>query len=220
LKDGRLDRGDPKFALIQEDIDLVAMELGKLRDAGVPVLWRPLHEASNLANWPGWVWGGANRDSYKALWAYMYDYFTNEKGLDNLIWVWNGQNGNWYPDPDTVDIAGYDCYDNNRDIFGYKPNYANSWHTYYSMIKTWAPGKPAALTENGAIPDPNALISMGTAWLWFMTWDDHGAMSGMTDKANHWTGEWHNTNAHKKRVYRHPYVITLDKLPPLSRPVK
>lgn len=213
FKDGKLDREAPQFALIQEDLDLTAAELAKLRDAGVPVLWRPLHEASG-----GWFWWGADKDSYKALWAYMYDYFTHEKGLDNLIWVWNGQNGNWYPDPDTVDVAGYDAYESSRESSNYVPNYANGWHYYYTQVKTWAPGKIVALTENGAIPDPDALSANETWWSWFMTWDDHGSIPGKSSKNNHWTGEWHNTNAHKKRVYRHSLVITLDKLPPFSRP--
>lgn len=217
FQDGALDREDPKFALIQEDLDLVAAELAKLRDAGVPVLWRPLHEASNPAGQPGWFWWGANRDSYKALWVYMHDYFTNEKGLDNLIWVWNAQNGNWYPKEGTVDIAGIDAYDGNRNNFGYKPNYINGWHTQYVLVKAWAPGKIAALTENGAIPDPDTLVLGNTHWSYFMTWDDHSQNPGITGKDNYWTGEWHNTKAHKRRVYRHDYVITLDELPSLSR---
>ena len=217
FRDGQWDRDAPEFAMIQEDLDLVAAELERLRDAGVPVLWRPLHEASNLSGQRGWFWWGADRDSYKALWAYMYDYFTHEKGLDNLIWVWNGQNGNWYPDPETVDIAGYDAYDSNRENFGYKPQYANTWHYIYTQVQTWAPGKIAALTENGAIPDPDAMIASGTHWSWFMTWDDHSAVAGVTDKNNYWTGEWHNTKAHKQHVYRHSYVITLDELPAFSR---
>ena len=218
FKDGELDKQDPRFALIREDLDLVAAELKKLKDAGVPVLWRPLHEASNSSGYPGWFWWGADRDSYLALWAYMYDYYTNEKNLDNLIWIWNGQNGDWYPDPDTVDIASYDAYDNDRDKSGYKPNYNNTWHNLYVLTRTWAPGKLIALSENGAIPDPDFLIANNTNWSFFMTWDDHGAFEGRTDKSNHWTGEWHNTNAHKQKVYRHPYVITLDKLPALSAP--
>ena len=220
FRDGQWDKETSEFALIQEDLELVAAELAKLRDAGVPVLWRPLHEASNSFGRPGWFWWGMDRDSYKALWAYMYDYFTHEKGLDNLIWVWNGQNGDWYPDRDTVDIAGYDAYDSARENFGYKPVYLNTWHNLYVLVKTWAPGKLVALTENGAIPDPDALITNGTNWSWFMTWDDHGAVAGATAKDNHWTGEWHNTNAHKLHVYRHPYVITLDELPSFSRPAK
>ena len=35
-------------------------------------------------------------------------------------------------------------------------------------------------------------------------------ISGQMDTA------WSDTNAHKQKVYRHPYVITLDKLPVLS----
>jgi len=217
FKNGKLDRNDPRFTLIQEDLEMVAGELKKLRDAGVPILWRPLHEASNIQRQPGWFWWGADSDSYKALWEYMYDYFTNTMGLDNLIWVWNGQNGAWYPNPDTVDIAGYDAYDGNREVPGYEPNYENGWHILYENVKTWAPGKITALTENGAIPDPDVLIEEGTQWVYFMTWCDSTVTDGTTDKRNHWTGEWHNTNAHKRHVYRHSYVITLDELPPLSR---
>ncbi|MDR0301980.1 MAG: glycoside hydrolase family 26 protein [Treponema sp.] len=211
-KDGKLDRTDPRFTLIQDDLDLVAAELAKLRDAGVPVLWRPLHEAAG-----GWFWWGANAIPYIALWEYMHDYFTNEKGLDNLIWVWNGQNGNWYPNPDTVDIASYDAYESNRERPGYEPNYANDWHHLYTQLKTWAPGKLAALSENGAIPDPAVIFEGETYWSWFMTWDDHSTAAGVTSKNNHWTGEYHNTNAHKKYVYRHSRVVTLDKLPQFSK---
>ncbi|MDR0289688.1 MAG: glycoside hydrolase family 26 protein, partial [Treponema sp.] len=182
MKDGGLDKESPNFALIQEDLDIVAAELAKLRDEGVPVLWRPLHEAAG-----GWFWWGSNRESYLALWAYMHDYFTNEKGLDNLIWVWNGQNGSWYPDPDTVDIAGYDAYESNRDNPGYMPNYYNDWRNYYVQVRAWAPGKLIALTENGAIPDPDTLFVNDTQWLYFMTWDDHGSAPGITMKNNHWT---------------------------------
>ncbi|MDR0375784.1 MAG: glycoside hydrolase family 26 protein [Treponema sp.] len=211
FKDGRLDREDPKFSLIQEDLDLVAAEFAALRDAGVPLLWRPLHEASG-----GWFWWGANRDAYLALWAYMYDYFTNDKGLDNLIWVWNGQKGDWYPDSDTVDVAGYDAYDDNRNKAGYIPNYNEAWRTRYIVVKAWAPDKILALTENGAMPDPDALIFNNAKWSYFMTWNDHGVASGVSHKDNYWTGEWHNSDAHKKHVYNHAFVITLDELPVLS----
>jgi mannan endo-1,4-beta-mannosidase len=216
FKDGQLDKTDPRWELIKEDLELVADELTKLRDAGVPVLWRPLHEASNFAGRPGWFWWGLSRTLYIALWNYMYEYFTYERNLDNLIWVWNGQNAFWVPDPSTFDIAGYDAYDENRDRHGTEPDYNNTFHELFTHVSSWASGKLIALTENGAIPDPDALIANGTHWLYFMTWDDHSYDEGITDRNNHWTGEWHNTNAHKLKVYHHPYVITLDRLPVLS----
>ena len=39
--------------LLRQDIENVAAELLKMKEAGVPVLWRPLHEASD-----GWFWWG------------------------------------------------------------------------------------------------------------------------------------------------------------------
>jgi mannan endo-1,4-beta-mannosidase len=215
-KNGQLDQTDPKWALIKEDLDLVVAELKILQAEGIPVLWRPLHEASNADGWNGWFWWGAERASYKALWAYIYDYFTAIKGLDNLIWVWNGQNGAWYPDPNTVDIAGYDAYDDRRDDSSAQAQNYSAWKDLYTQTASWAPGKIVALSENGAIPDPDALESESAEWAYFMTWDDHGPTAGVTDKDNYWTGEWHNTNAHKTKVYNHDYVITLDELPVLS----
>ena len=50
-----------------------------------------------------------------------------------------------------------------------------------------------------------------------MTWNDrYGSFQGETHKDNFWTGEFHNTQAHKEKVYNHQAVITLDKLPNLT----
>jgi len=55
-------------------------------------------------------------------------------------------------------------------------------------------------------------------WSWFMTWNDRsGSTQGETHKDNFWTGEWHNTQAHKNHVYKHKLVITLDELPDLTK---
>src|SRR5690606_6154218 len=43
---GALDTTSPAYAQINAGIDLIAAELKKMADAEVPVLWRPLHEAS------------------------------------------------------------------------------------------------------------------------------------------------------------------------------
>jgi mannan endo-1,4-beta-mannosidase len=81
------------------------------------------------------------------------------------------------------------------------------------------PGKDrmVALTENGAIPDPDKCLEDNAMWSWFMTWNDgYGSAQGQTHENNFWTGEYHNTEAHKKKVYHHDLVITLDELPDLS----
>ena len=89
------------------DIDAIAVELTKLRDAHVPVLWRPLHEAEG-----GWFWWGAQGPkNYVRLYRLLYDRLTKVHKLDNLIWVYtSGGKPEWYPGDDVVDIIGADAY--------------------------------------------------------------------------------------------------------------
>lgn len=55
--------------LIDRDIKEIAKQLKRLEKAGVPVIWRPLHEGSG-----GWFWWGAKgSDAYKKLWKYLYN---------------------------------------------------------------------------------------------------------------------------------------------------
>ncbi|MDR2743043.1 MAG: glycoside hydrolase family 26 protein [Treponema sp.] len=206
-RNGALDTSSEEFTLIKNDLDKVAVQLQKLEDRDIPVLWRPLHEASG-----GWFWWGASGpEAYKALWRYIYDYLANTKGLDNLIWVWNGQDAAWFPGGDTVDIAGYDVYPGPK-------NYGSQSDKFGETL-LMVPGKDriVALTENGAIPDPDRCLEDNAMWSWFMTWNDNsGSTQGQTNENNFWTGEYHNTGAHKNKVYHHDLVITLDELPDIS----
>ena len=68
--------------MFTEDLKNAAAYLKLLRDADIPVLWRPFHEAAG-----GWFWWGKDAASFKSLWIAMFNYFKTE-GLDNLIWVW------------------------------------------------------------------------------------------------------------------------------------
>jgi mannan endo-1,4-beta-mannosidase len=204
-KDGELDRESDNFRTIVQDLDKVAARLKILHDRDIPVLWRPLHEASG-----GWFWWGASgAEQYKALWEFMHEYLTNVKQLNNLIWVWNADNAAWLPNPDTVDIVG-------RDL--YSSSYASQKQEFDKAVAMVPSGKRIiALTENGRIPDPDECIKDGAMWSWFMTWNDrHNSYDGESHKDNFWTGESNNSQAHKVKVYNHPRVITLDKLPDLS----
>lgn len=204
-KDGKLDKTSAAWKTIMADLDMVAAELQKLEDEDIPVLWRPLHEASD-----GWFWWGASgARPYKALWEFMHDYLTNDKGLSNLLWVWNGQSAEWFPNPSTVEIVGTDIYPNQGD-------YSAQSDKFYET-RDMVPDRNCivALTENGEIPDPELLSAYQVKWSWFMTWNDKEVEGTNVD--NFWSGEYHNTAAHKQKVYNHPYVLTLDELPDLTR---
>ena len=104
------DTSSAAYTALISDIDAIAAELQKLEDAGIVVLWRPLHEPDK-----GFWWGESGSSSYIALWNLMYDRLVNVKGLENLIWVWSaGEGGNcasYYPGSSSVDIVGVDVYD-------------------------------------------------------------------------------------------------------------
>lgn len=214
VANGELDAASPAFAQINAGIDLIAVELKKLNDAGVSVLWRPLHEASGN-NGDGWFWWGRMRTdgvpqsfAQILLWQHMYDRLTNQHGLHNLLWVWNGQNAAWYPGDEFVDIVSHDIYDSSDN-----KTYKSQLATYTQARKYPAENKMVALSENSYIPDPDKIATDGAWWLWFMVWNDGDTAAGVTSFGNFWTGEHYNTNAHKTKVYNHSNVITLDELP-------
>lgn len=183
------------YALVR-DIDAISVQLSNLQEQNVTVLWRPLHEASG-----GWFWWGAKgAEPYKWLWRLMYKRQTIYHKLNNLIWVWNGQDAKWYPGNDVVDIAGIDIYAAEHDYSAQTD----------MLIKTseMAPDKPVALTENGVVPDPELLERDNTHWLWFTTWCREFVVDG--------NGNYIETYTDKemiKKVYSSDTIITLDELP-------
>ncbi|MGO4271929.1 glycosyl hydrolase [Paenibacillus sp. TAF58] len=106
--------GTPQYTQLLADLDKAAVYLGKLRDAGVPVLWRPYHEMNG-----NWFWWG-KKSNFPALWNIMYDRFVNVHKLNNLLWVWspNAPNASsdsytaTYPGENKVDVLAVDIYDN------------------------------------------------------------------------------------------------------------
>ncbi len=132
------------------DLDRVAKGLAQLRDDHVVVLWRPLHEMNG-----GWFWWCPNQDGqwpdpddFVAVWRDMFEYFTHEKGLDNLIWVYSAavqksrQEASavkYYPGDDYVDVVGLDWYIDGIDEL-------NRFDSYRQLV---ALNKPLGLTEFG-----------------------------------------------------------------------
>jgi mannan endo-1,4-beta-mannosidase len=146
-----------------DQVDVVAGYLRQLRDAHVPVLYRPYHEMNG-----GWFWWGGRpgKDGSAALYRMLYDRFVNVHHLDNLVWVWNvnAPNPGWpplaeyYPGNDEVDVASMDIYGEFKQGF------------YDSMIQL-AGDKPIALAEVGKLPSPEVLAKQ-PRWTYFMVWSE------------------------------------------------
>ena len=82
------DASSSEYQLMMNDIDRVADIMLTLKAKGIAVLWRPLHEAGGM-----WFWWGRDAEACNELWRTMYRRFQ-EKGVDNLVWVWT-QSSSW-----------------------------------------------------------------------------------------------------------------------------
>ncbi|MBP7793333.1 MAG: beta-mannanase [Candidatus Goldbacteria bacterium] len=182
-----------EYQMIIRDMDAIAAQLKRLRDAGVPVLWRPLHEAEG-----GWFWWGAKgANACKQLYYLMFDRFTNYHNLNNLIWVWTSTTSSnasaWYPGNNYVDVVGADIYLSGGD-------YSPSTSTFYGLFGLTGNQKLVAMTENGTIPDADAMVSQNAHWTYFMTWNGFE-----NDSAQ-------NSLSHVQSVFNHSYITTRDEL--------
>lgn len=147
----------------QRQVDVIAELLAQLRDAQIPMLWRPYHEMNGAWFW----WGGRpGPDGYTALCRQLYHRLVDVHRLDNLIWVWNANAprddaadyAGFYPGHDVVDILAADVYEN---------DYAQSHHDDLLRL---GENRPIALGEVGRLPTPQILAAQ-PEWAWLMTWN-------------------------------------------------
>ncbi|WP_049962859.1 glycosyl hydrolase [Ruminococcus sp. HUN007] len=181
--------------LLIHDIDNVSAQLARLKDKHIPVLWRPLHEASGDWFW----WGSAGADSYKWLWNLLYRRQTEYHRLDNLIWIWSAQGTDYFVGNAAFDIASVDLYSDNTDN--------TSYYKQYQWIYSLTGGqKLIALSECGTLPDMELTFRDRAVWSFFGLWygdyllDKNGDLS-----------EKYNTREDLVKMYNSNRTITLDK---------
>ncbi len=150
-----------------KQLEVVAAHLARLRDAHIPILWRPYHEGNG--DWFWWGFRPGPRGT-AALHRLMFEVFTKQYGLNNLLWVWNANKMNddhqntgpyrdYYPGHPTVDILA-------TDIYG-----GDYQDRHYDELLQVAEGRPVALGEIGAVPQPG-LLERQPQWAWYMIWPD------------------------------------------------
>jgi len=191
-------------AAYRAELMSVGLALKELQEQGVMVLWRPFHEMNGF-----WFWWGANDQAdptnaaaFRLLWKDMYDTFTKDLGLHNLIWIY-GANAysKWvapvealYPGDAYVDIVG-------TDIYTKAPEFKD-----YPVLKTFK--KPIVVCEIGPSEESYGRYDeldivrtyRGKA-AWFLQWSSWtNAKVAIKDNLNF------------KEMMHSPGVITLDKL--------
>ncbi len=188
----------------RNELMTVGLALQELHEAGIVILWRPFHEMNG-----SWFWWGPdelksprNNKEFRMLWKDMYDTFTADMGLDNLIWIyspiaasnWSAALDAFYPGNEMVDVNGV-------DIYSPKPEFKD-----YDLIKSL--GKPVVVGEIGPVKETygnfNALETLkqlrGKA-AWFLQWSSWpNAKVAIVD----------NPNA--REMMRHPSAVTLEDI--------
>jgi mannan endo-1,4-beta-mannosidase len=191
-------------------VDVIAGALKELQDSGVVVLFRPMQEMNN-----NWFWHGSwltpdpgNPEPYKIHWRNLYNYFTEVKGLNNLLWVYSpNQHHNpsytkpadyHYPGHEYVDIVAPTAYSENLDL----PD--------YDLLKNL--GKPMGIAEygknfklaDGTVDNREYIEKIRTTYpeiKYFVVW-------------HNWTGVKMaiNSNRFAKELMYDPWIVTLEEV--------
>ncbi|MBI4909995.1 MAG: hypothetical protein HY820_40625 [Acidobacteria bacterium] len=155
----------------QTQLDRAGAALRRFYNAGVPVLFRPLHEQNGT-----FFWWGHNGSSGKALqerqaawiamWTHMVRELNTRQGLTNLLFVFGTNQVNYegvaapltyYPGGAYADLVSIDAYENELNLAGNDRGYQH----YSSLVGT---GKPFGLSEFGQAFDESGTGPNAAAW--------------------------------------------------------
>jgi mannan endo-1,4-beta-mannosidase len=182
-----------------EELALLGDGLADLKAQGVVVLWRPFHEMNG-----GWFWWGAKEPAqFIAVWRQMFEYLTQTRGLDNLLWVYapnhGGKTAAYYAGDNYVDIVGVDAYTDFVD-----------------------PAHIKGVAEVAALPKPFGFSEFGPHGPQHPPgdYDYRRFIGGLTNhfaKARYfkaWNGKWGlETNQFTRDLLADPAIINRDGLP-------
>ncbi len=182
-----LTEGTKEREAFYRDLDVIADEIERFKDAGIPILWRPFHESDGTWFW----WGAKGPEVARDLYRLMFDHYVKNRHLDNLLWVWNCRLAEGYPGDEYVDVISVDIYLEKYVESDYRDEYDD-------LILSTTKNKVAALAEVGFIPDINVLSVSKVPWTYYMCWSKEFCI-----------GEQYNSKAKLKEMYDSDYSIKL-----------
>lgn len=192
----------------KRELNVDAAFLRALQNNDIPILWRPFHEMNG-----NWFWWCIRQESnylimekcFHELWKYVYEYYEDELGLKNLIWVYSPNNDTGslvdveycYPGDKYVDMTGLDWYTSGNFEIG------SSEGAYLRMMDY---EMPVALTEYGSHGKLDSV----------QTWEDLQKMYKKGMKITYiltWTSDNSFTNCGKlDELMAKPDILSLDEV--------
>ncbi|WP_319501948.1 glycosyl hydrolase [uncultured Draconibacterium sp.] len=151
--------GTTECEAFYKELDRIADHLEKLNNAGVPVLWNPFSDNNSSRFW----WSTQSQEQLYKIWQTMFNYFTDDRQLNNLIWIQSFREvmntgrfaGNKYVD--MIRISSDD----------YTMALADNLFTNYPE-KTNESATPIILISSTKIPPTEKLSMNGTLWCWWI----------------------------------------------------
>lgn len=179
-------------------LDRLAVFFNSLKDdegKAIPVVFRPYHE--NTGDWFWWCAEQCTPDEYKQLWIMTFDYLTNIKNVNNLIYAYSPASLKdelyfleRYPGDEYVDVIGFDTYVHGNDAKALE-EYTISMQKSLDVVTKYAQAhnKVAVIGETGmeGIPETTyfteTVYPMVTVYdiAWVLFWRN----SWEGDKPNH-----------------------------------
>ncbi len=209
--------GTEEYAQFHKDLGTVADYLEKVADARLPVLWWAIAETDG-----GWFWWTDTEtpENTAALYRQMFDYLVNERGIHNLIWIYEAahishrpnrpkdatieEEAAWrrrfYPGDAYVDVAGIATFGNARQYtWGWGNCWSDSYPSARELLQAIAPGPAAngllAITQSApSLINPELARRNGPEWVWNLAW-------------------FNGATAWDQHTWNHDHFITLDELP-------
>ena len=215
--------GTKEYYFFREAMRLLAEQIQKLQDAGVPLIFRPLHEAEGNADPTGegkgsWFWWSKEgTEVYHQLWKLLYTTLTEEYGLHNIIWeqnlyAWSEASANWYTGDEWVDIVGFDKYNTTYNRHDGKssgvPNEDAESKIFWSLVDYVDNKKMVSMPENDSVPSLENMEIEQADWLYFCTWYD-----GESGAPQFISGAEYQNPETLKKLFNSDFCITLDELP-------
>ena len=147
--------GTTENANFLEELAIDAAFIRKLKDNGISVIFRSMHESNQ-----GYFWWCVNPEQgitaamYSNLYRYVHDYFTVTCGLDNIIWQFNVDRAGYdaetvaamYPGDNYVDTVSLDWYLSAGST-------AAELYNAYTSLMSISGNKPFAIAEFGGYGD-------------------------------------------------------------------
>jgi Glycosyl hydrolase family 26 len=196
--------GTPENAALDARLDYVAVQIGAMQAANVPIILAIYHETQPN----GWFWWAqtASGSAFVDLWTYTFDYLTKTKGLTNILWLMpfsGSPNLAFYPGKPFVDIGGPDEYSKptNLATFNASGNFGPAANIFGNTM-------PIALHETGSAVQPDTLFPTAAPWVLFNVWAtyENTVVGGFT----------YNTTSSLQTAYASPFVVTRDQVPDLK----